>query len=181
MSSGYERLKATGKCVEEALSHHRAFEKVDDFLFIVKQGSTMISIRVMEMGRHIVVRFNGHLLKNVQPTFEMAMKLLGLNAVLKFGAFSYVPHGDLVLFSHTLLGGETLDEEEVITGIEEVAETADKWDNKFGDLYGGSTMEEVVDKGDLDAVISDIENLAMVEYDDRTRGRIRSFLRTFFI
>lgn len=178
---GYQAMVGTGQRVESALESHRAFEKVDDFLFIVKQGSTLVSIKVMEMGRHVVVRFNGHLLKRVRPSFEMAMKLLGLNAVLKFGAFSYVPTGDLVLFSHTLLGGETLDEEEVVTAVEEVAETADKWDNKFADLYGGSTMEEVVQANDLDSIIKDIENVAMMDYDDRTRGRVRSFLRTFFI
>ena len=173
-------LKVTSERVQSALSNHRAYEKVDDFLYIVKQGSTFVSIRITEMGEYAVVRFIAHLLKGSKISFEMAMKLLGLNAVLKFGAFSYVPQGDLVLFSHTLLGGETLDEPEIITCLEEVSNTADKWDNKLSDLYGGTRMEELVHTDDLDGVVKDIEDIAMFEFPDTIRGKIRSFLRTFF-
>ena len=39
----------------------------------------------------------------------LALQLLEMNALLRFGAFAYVPAGDVIIFSHTLLGGETLD------------------------------------------------------------------------
>ena len=38
----------------------------------------------------------------------LALQLLEMNALLRFGAFAYVPAGDVIIFSHTLWAGTRL-------------------------------------------------------------------------
>jgi hypothetical protein len=72
----------------------------------------------------------------------LALQLLEMNALLRFGAFAYVPAGDVIIFSHTLLGGATLDSEELNTTIRDVAIIADEYDDRIAARYGGQTMQD---------------------------------------
>ena len=57
----------------------------------------------------------------------------------------YVPAGDVIIFSHTLLGGATLDAEELVTTIRDVAIVADEYDDRIAARYGGSTMQDLLE------------------------------------
>jgi hypothetical protein len=57
-----------------------------------------------------------------------------------------VPAGDVIIFSHTLLGGPTLDAEELTTTIRDVAIIADEYDDRIAARYGGQTMQELLEE-----------------------------------
>ena len=80
----------------------------------------------------------------------LALQLLEMNALLRFGAFAYVPAGDVIIFSHTLLGGATLDAEELNTTIRDVAIIADEYDDRIAARYGGQTMQELLEESVID-------------------------------
>ena len=46
--------------------------------------------------------------------------------------------------THTLLGGFTLDSDELLSALRDVALLADEWDNTIADLSGGETFEMVL-------------------------------------
>jgi hypothetical protein len=76
----------------------------------------------------------------------LAMQLLEMNAMLRFGAFGYVPAGEVVIFSHTLLGGPTLNTEELTATVRDVAIIADEYDDRIAARYGGQTMQELLEE-----------------------------------
>jgi hypothetical protein len=61
-----------------------------------------------------------------------------------------VPAGDVIIFSHTLLGGATLNEEELTTTIADVAIIADEYDDRIAARYGGQTMQELLEESVID-------------------------------
>jgi hypothetical protein len=90
------------------------------------------------------------LVKGVTMEVPLALQLLEMNALLRFGAFAYVPAGDVIIFSHTLLGGATLDSEELNTTIRDVAIIADEYDDRIAARYGGQTMQELLEESVID-------------------------------
>ena len=78
------------------------------------------------------------------------MQLLEMNALLRFGAFAYVPAGEVVIFSHTLLGGPTMTAEELTATVRDVAIIADEYDDRIAARYGGQTMEELLEESVID-------------------------------
>jgi hypothetical protein len=104
--------KTSCQTIEKALKKSSAFRKIDDGLYVVKQGSSMVMISVLDWNAdRAVVRCVAQLVKGVTMEMPLAMQLLEMNAMLRFGAFGYVPAGEVVIFSHTLLGGPTLNTE----------------------------------------------------------------------
>ena len=53
-----------------------------------------------------MVRLVAQLVKGVTMEVQLALELLEINAVLRFGAFAYVPAGDVILFCHTMADRE---------------------------------------------------------------------------
>jgi len=76
----------------------------------------------------------------------LAMQLLEMNALLRFGAFAYVPTGEVIVFSHTLLGGATLNATELTAAVRDVAIIADEYDDRIAARYGGQTMQELLEE-----------------------------------
>jgi hypothetical protein len=132
--------------IEAALGASPAFSRVEPRLYVVKQGSAYVLIQVVPWGpQRALVRLVAQLVRNATMNPELAMRLLKLNARLRFGAFGYVEEGRLVTFTHTLLGGETLDYEELTATLRDVALLADEWDNKIAEQSGGETFEMVLE------------------------------------
>ena len=82
----------------------------------------------------------------VKPEPALLRKLLILNGRLRFGAFAYEPDGDLILFAHSLLGGATLNPNEVMAAVHDVALAADRYDDQIVAQYGGRRMQDVIEE-----------------------------------
>ena len=145
--------KVTASRIERTLMGSPAYRKIEDRLYVVKQGSTFVMITIVPQddGRALV-RCVGQLVRGVQMDLELAQKLLELNAVLRFGGFAYVADGNVVVFVHTILGGNTLDAEELLATVRDVALIADEYDDQITATHGGQTMEELLEEGVVEHV-----------------------------
>ena len=131
--------------IEAALASSPAFRRVDQELYVVKQGSAYVLVQVIPWGTaRALIRMVAQLVRNANMTETLAVRLLKLNARLRFGAFGYVEEGRLVTFTHTLLGGRTLDQDELVSALRDVALLADEWDNTIAEQSGGETFEMVL-------------------------------------
>ena len=143
--------KTSCQIIEKTLGKSPAFKKVDEGLFVVKQGSSIVMINVLAWNAdRAVVRCVAQLVKGVTMEVPLALQLLEMNALMRFGAFAYVPAGDVIIFSHTLLGGATLDPVELTTTIRDVAIIADEYDDRIAACYGGQTMQDLLEESVID-------------------------------
>src|SRR5262245_17923386 len=128
----------TALVIEKTLGKKGSYRKVDDRLYVIKQGSTYVMINIVPWGEdRALVRVVGQLVKGVKMTDQLARELLHLNTMLRFGAFAYDPTGNLILFIHSILGGSTLDGDELMVTLTDVALIADEYDDKIIARYGG--------------------------------------------
>jgi hypothetical protein len=138
--------------IEKALGRSPAFRKVDDRLYVVKQGSSYVMITVISTGARAghddraVVRVVSQVVSGVRPEPSLFRQLLILNSKLRFGAFAYVPEGELILFTHSILGGEDMDPKELVATVHDVALIADEYDDRIVARYGGARMQDVVEE-----------------------------------
>lgn len=145
---------ATVLVIEDTLQNSSAYRKVDERLHVVKQGSAYVMINVVPWGEDkCMVRCVSQLLKGVELTHDLATQLMTLNGHLRFGAFAYDPTGKLILFVHSILGGTTLDAEELLATVSDVALISDEYDDKIRDKYGGQTMRDLLEEAALDRVL----------------------------
>lgn len=146
-------VKATSARIEELLGESPAFRRVDEGLFVVKQGSSLVMISVHPWNRNrAVVRLVSQLVKGVNMEVPLALELLELNALVRFGAFAYVPAGDVVLFVHTLVDRELTDGDEFIDTIKDFAIIADEYDDRIAARFGGQTMAEILEESVVEHV-----------------------------
>ena len=144
-------VAASHKVIEKSLGKSAAFKKVDDALYVVKQGSTYVMISVVPTGhgsKHddkASVRVVAQVASGVRTEPSLFRQLLILNGKLRFGAFAFIPEGDIVIFHHSMLGGPTMDEKELIATVHDVAVVADEYDDRIVARYGGSRMQDVVE------------------------------------
>jgi hypothetical protein len=145
---------ATALLIEETLQGNSAFRKVDERLYVVKQGSAYVMVNVVPWGEDkAMVRCVSQLVKGVDMHEELAVQLLQLNAHLRFGAFAFDPVGNLVLFIHSILGGHTLDPEELLTTLSDVALIADEYDDKLASKWGGQRMQDVLEDAAMERIL----------------------------
>lgn len=146
---------ATARVIEESLAETGSYRKVDDRLYVIKQGSTYVMINIVPWGKErALVRCVAQLVKGVNLDANLANKLLCLNAHLRFGAFGYDPEGKLVLFIHSILGGETLDTAELLATVTDVAVIADEYDDKIIRGHGGQTMRDLLEEAALNRLLA---------------------------
>jgi hypothetical protein len=81
---------------------------------------------------------------NVTP--ELGLFLARLNFGLMFGRFALDAEHRAIWFDETLLGDQFSDEELRFT-IQVVASTADEWDDRLKQMFGGATYQEVLTSG----------------------------------
>ena len=142
--------QATIQLIENTLGKSPAYSRIDEKLYVVKQGSTFVMINVLPWGEdRVIVRCAAQLVRGVKLAPELSRKLLEMNGILRFGAFAFVPEGNVVLFLHSILGGHTLDPEELVATVRDVAVVADEYDNRIADKFGGQTMQELLEESVL--------------------------------
>lgn len=145
---------ASALVIEETLSKHGSYRKVDDRLYVIKQGSSYVMINIVPLDNdRAVIRCVAQLVRGVRMEGDLALQLLHLNAQLRFGAFSFDPVDSLVLFSHSILGGPTLDKDELLVTLTDVALVADEYDDKIISKYGGQTMREILEEAAIERLL----------------------------
>lgn len=132
--------------IEKMLRDSPAYRKVEDGLYAIKQGSSMIMIKVHPWKDRALVRLVAQLVKGVSMECMLAVELLQLNAVLRFGAFAFVPEGQAIVLCHTLLDRDLGDAEEFTETIRDFAFVADEYDDRIAARYGGQTMEDLMEE-----------------------------------
>jgi hypothetical protein len=105
----------------------------------------MVAPRVAA-GGPVVVRVFAITNVGVGVTPELGLFLARLNFGLMFGRFALDVEHRSIWFDETLLGDQFSDEELRFT-IEVVASTADEWDDRLKQMFGGATYQEVVTSG----------------------------------
>jgi hypothetical protein len=145
---------ATSLLIEKTLARSPAYRKVDDSLYVIKQGSAYVMISVVPWGdNRAMVRCTSQLVKGVDVDGGLAKQLLELNAHLRFGAFAWDPGEHTVLFTHTILGGHTLDPEELTATLRDVALVADEYDDKLMKKYGGQRMIDLLEEAAMERIM----------------------------
>ena len=100
-----------------------------------------------------MVRCVAQLVKGIDVNGPLAKQLLELNAHLRFGAFAWDPGEHTVLFTHTILGGTTLDPEELMATLRDVALIADEYDDKLVKKYGGQRMIDLLEEAAMERIM----------------------------
>lgn len=145
---------ATALVIERTLEQSPAYRKVDETLYVIKQGSAYVMITIVPWGKDkAMVRCTAQLVKGIDVDGPLALQLLELNTFLRFGSFAWDPQESTVLFVHTILGGATLDPEELMATLRDVALVADEYDDKLVEKYGGQRMLDLLEEAALERVV----------------------------
>jgi hypothetical protein len=145
---------ASALLIETTLKGNTAYRKIDDSLYTIKQGSSYVLINIVPWGEdRALVRCFAQLVKGVHMVGALATQLLTLNAHLRFGAFAYEPEGQLIVFLHSILGGATLDAEELLATVRDVALIADEYDDRIIAKFGGQTMKELLEEAAFEKIL----------------------------
>jgi hypothetical protein len=156
---------ATALLIERTLQDSPAYRKVDDTLYVIKQGSAYVMISVVPWGdNRAMVRCASQLVKGVNVDGPLAMQLLELNGHLRFGAFAMDSLEHTILFTHTILGGTTLDPEELTATLRDVALIADEYDDKLVKKYGGQRMIDLLEESAMERIMD--KDPASFNFDD---------------
>ena len=153
-----EASRRSAAKIEEVLGQSPAYQKIDKSFFVVRQGSAYIYLLVNDWEERSTVRFVAQLARGVEMNPDLAIKLLRINARLRFGAFGFVRDLSCVVFQHTLLGGETLDAEEILATLRDVALLADQYDDQIVAEAGGQTMQQLLEESALSSLRGDLEH-----------------------
>jgi hypothetical protein len=158
MSKDTSAVRVTVARIEETLAASTAFTRVEPRFYLVRQGSAYLYIHVVDWEPdRALVRLVAQLAHGVEMTPDLAIKLLRLNARLRFGAFGYVAQGSCVVLAHTLLGGETLDADEISTAVRDLSILADEFDDRIVEEAGGQRMQDLIDASASAALFSDLD------------------------
>ena len=145
---------ATALLIERTLQDSPAYRKIDDTLYVIKQGSAYVMISVVPWGDNkAMVRCTAQLVKGANFDDRLARQLLELNAYLRFGAFAYDKEQETILFVHSILGGTTLDPDELMATLRDVALIADEYDDKLMKKYGGQRMIDLLEEAAMERII----------------------------
>ena len=99
-------------------------------------GSAWAEVHVYPWGDDdSVVNIRSTVVSGADLSCDLQNFLLRENAELRFGAFALNESGD-VLFEHTIVGS-TCDPAELEASVREVLETADDYDDKIVERWGG--------------------------------------------
>jgi hypothetical protein len=145
-----DAVRVTCHRIEEVLGPSAAFMKIEERFYLVRQGSAFVYVHVVpwEPDRALV-RFVAQLARGVEITPELAIRMLRMNAKLRFGSFGWVQEGRCVTLQHTLLGGATLDGNELLATLRDIAMLADEYDDWVVSEAGGKTMQALLKEKEL--------------------------------
>jgi len=131
--------------INNALEGYASFRRIDERLFMVKQGSAYVMIMVQppELDR-VLVRLAAQVVTGISMTGDLALHLLRVNARLRFGAFGYQEKGGVVTLSHAILGGYAFSPDALLAALEDLSLLADEFDDKLVAVGGGARMHDVI-------------------------------------
>lgn len=115
-----------------------------DYLLALGDVQVVVAPRSMPSGPTLVRVFT---VTNVgiTATPDLGLLLARLNFSIAFGRFSIDAERNAVLFDETLLG-DPLNQEALRFAINIVSTTADEWDDRLKQMFGGVTYQEVLKK-----------------------------------
>jgi hypothetical protein len=117
-----------------------------DFLLAIGDVQVTVAPRALP-GGPVIVRVFAVTNVNVAVAPELGLFLARLNFGLMFWRFALDAENSAIWFDETLLGGEFSDEE-LRFAVRVVATTADDWDDRLKQMFGGSTYQEVLVRRD---------------------------------
>jgi hypothetical protein len=122
----------------------RSPEQDDDRDYVLPIGEVhvMVAPRATPDGQ-VVVRIFAITNVGVVVAPELGLFLARMNFGLTFGRFALDAEHQSIWFDETLLG-EQFREEELRFAIRIVASTADEWDDRLKQMFGGATYQEVL-------------------------------------
>jgi hypothetical protein len=143
-----QKLAASRERIEKvvtAMIGRRPDQDADgDYVLAVNDVHVVVAPRAFPGGPLVVRVFA---ITNVGVTLapELGLFLARLNFGLLFGRFALDPDHRAVWFDETLLGDQFSDEE-LRFAIGVVASTADQWDDRLKQMFGGATYQDVLTK-----------------------------------
>jgi hypothetical protein len=121
-----------------------------DYVLPVRDVHVTVAPRVLPGGR-VILRVFAVCTMGVNVTPELGLFLARLNFGLMFGRFALDAEHRSIWFDETLLGDQASDELLEFT-VDVVATTADEWDDRLKQMFGGATYQEILksEKGPSD-------------------------------
>lgn len=113
-----------------------------DYVLAIADVHVVVAPRVPP-GGPVIVRVFAITNVGVAVTPELGLYLARLNFGLMFGRFALDVEHRSIWFDETLLGDQFTDEELRFT-IDIVASTADQWDDRLKQMFGGATHQEAI-------------------------------------
>jgi hypothetical protein len=130
------------RIVTELLGRDPDRDADGDYVLPIDEVHVMVAPRAAPDGQ-IVVRVFAITNVAITVTPELGLFLARLNFGLMFGRFALDVEHRSIWFDETLLG-EQFREEELRFAIQMVAATADGWDDRLKQMFGGATYQEVL-------------------------------------
>jgi hypothetical protein len=127
--------------VSDVLGRRAEQDRDGDYVLPVGDVHVTVAPRAALDGQ-VVVRVFAICNVGVAVTPELGLFLARLNFGLMFGRFALDAEHGSIWFDETLLG-EEFREEELRFAIRMVASTADGWDDRLKQMFGGATHQEV--------------------------------------
>jgi hypothetical protein len=128
--------------VQAVAGRHVEQDKDGDYVLPLRDVQVVVAPRVAP-GGPVVVRIFAITNVGVAVTPELGLFLARLNFGLMFGRFALDAEHHSIWFDETLLGDQFSDEELRFT-IDVVASTADQWDDRLKQMFGGATHQEAL-------------------------------------
>jgi hypothetical protein len=141
-----QRLAQTRERVEKALveiTGKRPEQDDDGDYWIPMQDVRVVVAPRVAPGGPAVVRVFTITNVGVSVTPDLGLFLARLNFGLMFGRFALDAEHQAIWFDETLLGDQFRDEELRFT-LQVVASTADQWDDRLKQMFGGATYQDVL-------------------------------------
>ncbi len=111
--------------------------------FAVVVGTALAQVFVVPWGEdNASVTIRSYVVTGAEPTSELMHFLLRENDSMRFGAFGLDRDND-IFFEHTIVGS-TVDKEELKASVMAVVITADRYDEKITERWGG---QRAIDRG----------------------------------
>lgn len=130
------------RIVAEILGHRADQDKDKDYVLPIGEVHVVVAPRAAPDGQ-VVVRIFAITNVGFDVTPDLGLFLARLNFGLMFGRFALDAAHRSIWFDETLLG-EEFREEELRLAIRVVSSTADEWDDRLKQMFGGSTYQEVL-------------------------------------
>jgi hypothetical protein len=120
-----------------------AFKEVGAGQHICQHGSTLVDVRVVQVGDSVAVRSSAPVAVGTRLQPDLLRFLLEKNASIPFGAFGVDSRGTVV-FAHTILASSSMDLAELSASVRSVLLTADEFDDRIVERWGGKTFKHAM-------------------------------------